>query len=200
MAGHPDRPGNRPPEQEHRARSTPRLPPTCPGGATITPGNRPAAGRTPLDPNGAADRARKAVTDRRVTIRPAIELHLVMTDRALADRDDEPAHLVGHGPVPAPIARDLLATDARRRDSPKSPACSSPPATRSAAPPSGRPSLRGRHQAQKEGTSTKGVGCAGALPIGAPIREADHAVAVSKGGSTDLRNGNGRCTNCNLVK
>jgi hypothetical protein len=79
MAGHPDRPGNRPPEQEHRARSTPRLPPTCPGGATITPGNRPAAGRTPLDPNGAADRARKAVTDRRVTIRPAPDCMTYLT-------------------------------------------------------------------------------------------------------------------------
>ena len=39
---------------------------------------------------------------------PAIELHLVMTDRALADGDNEPAHLIGHGPLPAAIARDLL--------------------------------------------------------------------------------------------
>ena len=31
---------------------------------------------------------------------PAIELHLVMTDRALADADSEPAHLVGYGPIP----------------------------------------------------------------------------------------------------
>src|SRR6478735_1316801 len=175
-----------------------------------------------LDPDGAADRARKAVTDRRVTIRPApdcmtdltallpmkegvgvygalhraamtahgdpddhrskgqvmadelvkrtmtpgdgepeqaaIELHLVMTDRALADRNDEPAHLIGHGPLPAAIARDLLtadnqtrvwvrrlfthpttgdllATDAAAATSPTPPACSSPPATRSAAHP-----------------------------------------------------------------
>lgn len=35
---------------------------------------------------------------------------------------------------------------------------------------------------------------------GAPIRHADHAVAVSKGGQTDLRNGNGRCARCNLTK
>ena len=64
-----------------------------------------------------------------------------MTDRTLADADDEPAHLVGVGPVPAPVARDLVradeqtkvwvrrvyadpatgelaATDARRRDFP----------------------------------------------------------------------------------
>ena len=36
------------------------------------------------------------------------------TDRALADRDDEPAHLIGHGPVPAPIARELLTAEIGR--------------------------------------------------------------------------------------
>jgi len=127
--------------------------------------------------------------------RPAVELHPVMTDRTLADRDDEPAHLIGHGPVPAAIARDpltadehtkvwvrrlftdpdagdLLATDARRRDF----------------PPAARIFLAARDQICRTPW------------CGAPIREADHALAVSRGGSTDLRNGNGRCTACNLVK
>ena len=35
---------------------------------------------------------------------------------------------------------------------------------------------------------------------GSPIRHADHALAVAKGGVTDLRNGNGRCARCNLTK
>ncbi|HEY5879037.1 MAG TPA: hypothetical protein VIU11_09005 [Nakamurella sp.] len=35
---------------------------------------------------------------------------------------------------------------------------------------------------------------------GAPIRHADHALAVAKGGATVLRNGNGRCARCNLTK
>ena len=39
-----------------------------------------------------------------------------------------------------------------------------------------------------------------ALPVGAPIRHADHALAASKGGDTDLANGNGRCARCNLTK
>ena len=118
-----------------------------------------------------------------------------MTDRALADRDDEPAHLIGHGPIPAPIARDLLtaddhtkvwvrrlfthpdtgdllATDARRRDFPHA----------------ARQFLAARDQICRTPW------------CGAPIRHADHAVAVSRGGPTDLRNGNGRCTACNLVK
>ena len=39
-----------------------------------------------------------------------------------------------------------------------------------------------------------------ALPCGAVVRHADHAVAVAKGGGTDLGNGNGRCARCNLTK
>ncbi len=39
-----------------------------------------------------------------------------------------------------------------------------------------------------------------ALPVGAPIRHADHALAASKGGNTNLANGNGRCARCNLTK
>src|SRR6476661_6178645 len=132
-----------------------------------------------LDPYGAADRARKAAADRRVSIRPApdcmtyltallpvkegcavfgelhrkamaaavdpdehrsrgqvmadtlirrvltpaegepvqpaIEVHLVMTDRTLADADPEPAHVVGYGPVPGPVARDLVKADAKTK-------------------------------------------------------------------------------------
>jgi hypothetical protein len=212
-----------------------------------------------LDPHGAADRARKAAADRRVSIRPApdcmtyltallpvkegvavygelhrqamtaacdpdehrskgqvmadtlvqrvltpnqgepavpgVELHLVMTDRTLADADPEPGHLVGYGPVPAPVARDLAradqqtqvwvrrvythpttgdlaATDARRRDFP--------------------------HVARMFLTCRDQI-CRTPF-CGAPIRHADHTLAVAKGGVTDLRNGNGRCARCNLTK
>ena len=191
-----------------------------------------------LDPQGAADRARQAVTDRRVTIRPApdcmtyltallpmkegvgvygvlhraamtahtnpddhrstgqvmadelirrtltpgagepeppaVELHLIMTDRALADQDSEPAHLIGQGPVPAPIARDLLtadqhtrvwvrrlftdpttvdllATDARRRDFPAAARQFLVARDQICRTPVGRPSLRGRHPTLREG-------------------------------------------------
>ncbi|GAA2745759.1 HNH endonuclease signature motif containing protein [Terrabacter aerolatus] len=37
-----------------------------------------------------------------------VEIQLVMTDRALLGDDDTPAHLTGHGPVPAAWVRDLL--------------------------------------------------------------------------------------------
>ena len=37
-----------------------------------------------------------------------IDIQLVMTDRTLFDGDDEPAIITGYGPIPAPIARDLI--------------------------------------------------------------------------------------------
>ena len=33
-----------------------------------------------------------------------------MTDRTLFDGDNEPAHLTGYGPIPAPLARHLIRT------------------------------------------------------------------------------------------
>ena len=37
-----------------------------------------------------------------------IDIQLIMTDRSLFDGDNEPAHLTGYGPIPAPLARRLL--------------------------------------------------------------------------------------------
>jgi len=212
-----------------------------------------------LDPDGAADRARKAATDRRVSIRPApdcmvyltsllpvkdgvavygelhrqamsaagdpdehrsrgqvmadtlvsrvltpnpgepqepgVELHLVMTDRALADADTEPARLVGYGPLPAPIARDLVRADAKTQvwvrrmyTDPTTGDLITTDARRRDFPQVARMFLTARDQTCR-------------TPFcGAPIRHADHALAVAKGGVTDLRNGNGRCARCNLTK
>src|SRR6478672_1442204 len=212
-----------------------------------------------LDPYGAADRARKAATDRRVSIRPApdcmvyltallpvkdgvavygelhrqamsaacdpdehrsrgqvmadtlvsrvltpnpgepqepgVELHLVMTDRALADADTEPAQLVGYGPLPAPIARDLVRADAKTQvwvrrmyTDPTTGDLITTDARRRDFPQVARMFLTARDQTCR-------------TPFcGAPIRHADHALAVAKGGVTDLGNGNGRCAACNLTK
>ncbi|WP_395727417.1 HNH endonuclease [Nakamurella sp.] len=127
--------------------------------------------------------------------RPAVELHPVMTDRTLADRDDEPAHLIGHGPVPAAISRDLLTADERTRvwvrrlfTDPGTGDLLAADARRRDFPDTARQFLAARDQICRTPW------------CGAPIRHADHAVAVSRGGPTDLRNGNGRCTACNLVK
>lgn len=212
-----------------------------------------------LDPCGAADRARKAAGDRRVSIRPApdcmtyltallpvkegvavygelhrramsaavdpdehrskgqvmadeliarvltpnegeparpgVEVHLVMTDRTLTDGDPEPAHLVGYGPVPAPVARNLVTADSQTRvwvrrlyTDPATGDLAATDARRRDFPMVARQFLTCRDQTCR-------------TPFcGAPIRHTDHALAVSKGGVTDLRNGNGRCASCNLTK
>jgi hypothetical protein len=212
-----------------------------------------------LDPYGAADRARKAEGDRRVSIRPApdcmsyltallpmkegvavygelhrransaavdpderrsrgqvmadtlvsrvltpgegepvqpaIEVHLVMTDRTLADADTEPVHVVGYGPVPGPLARDLVKADAETKvwvrrvyADPGTGDLAGTDARRRDFPQVARLFLTARDQLCR--TSF----------CGAPIRHADHALATSNGGDTDLGNGNGRCQACNLVK
>ncbi|WP_134767245.1 HNH endonuclease signature motif containing protein [Nocardioides sp. 1609] len=55
-----------------------------------------------------ADTAVELVTGRSTDVPPPVDLHLIMTDRALLAGDDEPAHLPGYGVVPAEWARDLV--------------------------------------------------------------------------------------------
>lgn len=126
---------------------------------------------------------------------PGVEVHLVMTDRALADADDEPAQLVGIGPIPAPVARDLVRADERTKvwvrrlyTDPATGALAATDARRRDFPHVARMFLTARDQVCRTPW------------CGAPIRHADHAVAVAKGGETDVRNGNGRCARCNLTK
>ena len=123
---------------------------------------------------------------------PGVEVHLVMTDRSLADADDEPAHLLGYGPVPAPVARDLVradektrvwvrrvytdpatgdlaATDARRRDFPHVTRMFLTCRDQICRTPSGRPSLRGRNQhsgSARAHSATKEPDCSSHFPSG----------------------------------
>lgn len=130
-----------------------------------------------------------------------LEVHLVMTDRALLGTGDpdrsemEPARIPGHGPVPAPIARrwvaeaedasvwlrrlytsadgrDLVAMDARRRLF------------------SG---LLRRMLVLRDDTCTTPW-------CDAPIVQADHAHPARDGGATSFNNGSGACIRCNQVK
>ena len=126
---------------------------------------------------------------------PGVEVHLVMTDRALVDADDEPAHVVGVGPIPAPLSRDLVLADEQTRvwvrrlfTDPTTGELAATDARRRDFPSAARMFLTVRDQVCRTPW------------CGAPIRHADHAVAVAKGGNTDLRNGNGRCARCNLTK
>jgi hypothetical protein len=127
-----------------------------------------------------------------------VEVQLVMTDRTLLGGDDAPARLVGHGPIPAALARtllragpaceqarvwvrrlftnpvtgDLIAMDSRRREFPMS--------------------LRRFFVIRDEVCRTPWCD--------APIRHADHVVRSTDGGETSADNGQGLCEACNQAK
>lgn len=127
-----------------------------------------------------------------------VEVQLVMTDRALLGADDTPARIVGHGPIPASLARsliragsaaaqarawvrrlytnpvtgDLIAMDSRRREFPAA--------------------LRKFLVIRDEVCRTPWCD--------APIRHADHILRAADGGSTSADNGQGLCEACNQAK
>lgn len=64
-----------------------------------------------------ADELFHRLTGRHVVDGVDIELGIVMTDSSLFDGTSEPADLVGFGPIPADLARELLRSQARRDES-----------------------------------------------------------------------------------
>jgi hypothetical protein len=58
-----------------------------------------------------ADTMIERITGQHTAPAVPVQVHLVMTDRALLDGDNEPAELDGHGPLPAPLARSWLRGD-----------------------------------------------------------------------------------------
>ncbi|WP_237565250.1 HNH endonuclease [Ornithinimicrobium cavernae] len=209
-----------------------------------------------LDPYSVANRGRKAVKDRRVTVRPApdvmaivsgylpvaqgvacykaldeaakalraagdersldqlradvftqrltgqdtaedvtIEVGLVMTDKALVGAEETPARLEGYGPLPAPLARDLL-REAReavvwlRR-------LYADPVTGVLTVQDGRRrrftgALRRFLVARDQVCRTP--------RCEAPVRHADHVVPWARGGRTTAGEGQGLCEACNYAK
>ncbi len=123
-----------------------------------------------------------------------VEVDLVITDTTLLAGADEPAHLVGLGPLPAPIARDLARdTDANvwlRRvfTRPDDGALVAMESRRRLFPDRLRRFLILRDQ------TCRTPWC------GAPIRHADHVVPAEAGGPTSAGNGQGLCEGCNHTK
>jgi len=113
------------------------------------------------------------------------------------DRDPglhEPAHLVGYGPIPAGLARDLAhATNAqawirRLYRHPSTHQLAAMDSRARAFPPGIRTALIIRDQ------TCRTPWCA------APIRHADHAQSVARGGKTSLNNAQSLCEACNYAK
>ncbi|WP_380166069.1 DUF222 domain-containing protein [Jannaschia sp. R86511] len=150
-----------------------------------------------------------------------IAVHLVMTDRALLDGDDEPAHLDGYGPVPAGWARQLVA-DALDR------ACTGDGTGTGTG--TGAPGVGTGHQSEARVFLTRLItdrfgalvameSRARTAPRGladlvrtrdggtcrnpwcdAPVRHVDHVVPHAAGGPTSSRNSQGLCERCNYVR
>ena len=123
-----------------------------------------------------------------------VEVELVMTDRTLLAGADVPAHLVGLGPIPAPLARELVrGTEAdvwlrRVFTRPGDGALVAMESRRRLFPDRLRRFLVLRDQTCRT------------LWCGAPIRHADHVVPVAAGGATSAGNGQGLCEACNHAK
>lgn len=146
-----------------------------------------------------ADTLVERVTGQEQASEVPVEVHLVMTDRSLLAGAQTPAHLLGHGPIPAEIGRllvlgssgaprkakawirrlytspvtgDLVAMDSRRRLFPE---------------------LLKRFLVVRDGTCR--------MPwCDAPVRHGDHVKSAAGGGPTSARNGQGLCETCNYVK
>jgi Domain of unknown function (DUF222)/HNH endonuclease len=120
-----------------------------------------------------------------------VGVHLVMPADTFLCRDSEPTRIVGHGPIPAAVARQLV---------------------------SAAPALRSwvrRLYTDAAGGLVSGDSRARFFPAGlaelirirddtcaipwcdAPIRHMDHIQPWSEGGSTTLENGQGLCERCN---
>lgn len=131
-----------------------------------------------------------------------LTVNLVITDRSLFCGDREPADIPGYGPIPAPLARDLIRDGLGGRDD-EGP---------------GRVLLRRLFTHPTTGELVALESRAREFPPGlrrlviardqtcrtpwcdAPVRHADHAVRFADGGRTDADNGQGLCEACNYVK
>ncbi|WP_099021631.1 HNH endonuclease [Mycolicibacterium palauense] len=143
-----------------------------------------------------ADTLVQRVTGQATADAAPIAVNLVITDDTLLGGDDIPADIAGYGPVPAGVARQLVAT-----------------ATSSA-----RATLRRLYRHPKSGALVAMESRARLFPKGlsafiavrdgtcrtpycdAPIRHTDHATPSSRGGATSADNGDGLCAACNYAK
>ncbi|MGC3992782.1 MAG: DUF222 domain-containing protein [Propionicimonas sp.] len=125
-----------------------------------------------------------------------VEIQLVMTDRSLWGGSRVAADISGYGPVPAEVARGLVAgLDPKAQawvrrlyTAPGSGELVSLDSKRRTFPRSLRRFLATRDQACRTPW------------CGAPIRHADHVVPARQGGLTSVANGQGLCERCNQLK
>lgn len=148
-----------------------------------------------------------------------VEIQVVMTDRTLFGDDDSPGRIVGHGPIPAALARALAGlsaspgTDAGRDAGPDAGLAADAAQAAQAAV-----WLRRLYRNPVTGDLVAMDSRRREFPQGlcrffrirdeicrtpwcdAPIRHADHVVRAADGGETSAANGQGLCEACNQAK
>ena len=145
----------------------------------------------------------------------SIEIQLIMTDRALLDGDDVPAVIGGYGPIPAALARHLIAAtgDDAAGNSGRHAAGPGKSGARAAKvflrrlfadPDTARlvaMDSRARlfPEAARRFLIARDQICRTPW-CDAPIRHLDHITPAARGGPTTLTNGQGLCENCNYTK
>jgi hypothetical protein len=145
-----------------------------------------------------ADTAVERITGRPVWVPEPVAVNLVLSDETLFGGDNSPAVLEGYGPIPAGVARNLVAdaladeqsraTLRRLYKRPDSGALVGMESTSRRFPKSLAKFIRLRDQRCRTPYCD------------APIRHLDHAQPRNRGGPTSARNGRGACERCNYVK
>jgi len=120
-----------------------------------------------------------------------------MTDRALFSDSDDPAHLDGYGPIPADLARELVAHAVGNGDQVWLRRLYTHPGTGELV------AMDSRQRRFRDGLAQlirlRDQNCRTPW-CDAPIRQSDHAEEAQGGGSTSQSNGQGLCQACNLAK
>jgi len=122
-----------------------------------------------------------------------LELNLIMTDRTQFG-DDEPAQLIGHGPIPAQLARSLVIGNADTTTTWVRRLYTNPTGTQLLTMDSRQrlfPTAAQKFPILRDQTC-RTPWC------DAPIRHIAHITPVSRGGPTHINNGQGLCQACNL--
>lgn len=145
-----------------------------------------------------ADALVERVTGRAATVPTPVAVNLVLSDHTLLGGDDAPADLCGYGPIPAAVARAMVARAVTDRRS--------------------RATLRRLYAHPRAGTLVTMESRARLFPrslaafielrdqrcrtpyCDAPIRHRDHAQPWAEGGPTTAKNGLGLCERCNYAK
>jgi hypothetical protein len=145
-----------------------------------------------------ADTLVERVTGRPVWVPEPVAVNLVLSDETLLGDDDSPAVIEGYGPIPASVARNLVAaaladeqskaTLRRLYKHPKTAALVAMESRSRRFPKGLAKFIRLRDQRCRTPYCD------------APIRHLDHAQPRNRGGPTSARNGRGACERCNYDK